>query len=67
MPGGDCEYRDGKITIADTVWIGANAIILSGANIGEGAIVGAAAVVDFEVPEYAVIAGNPAKVVGWTK
>lgn len=51
------------VVIEDSAWIGARAVILGGARIGEGAIVGAAAVVDFEVPPYAVVAGNPAQVV----
>jgi acetyltransferase-like isoleucine patch superfamily enzyme len=51
------------ISIADKVWIGARAIILAGARIGQGAIVGAAAVVDFDVPPYTVVAGNPARIV----
>lgn len=53
-----------SILIGENVWIGARAVILGGANIGEGAIVGAAAVVDFEVPPYAIVAGNPARVMG---
>lgn len=53
-----------EIIIGDNVWIGAQAVILSGAKIGEGAIIGAAAVVDFEVPAYALVAGNPGAVRG---
>jgi acetyltransferase-like isoleucine patch superfamily enzyme len=53
------------ITIGPNVWIAARAVILGGADIGEGAIVGAAAVVDFPVPPYAIVAGNPAMIVGW--
>lgn len=53
-----------SIVLEENVWIGTRAVLLPGARLGEGAIVGAAAVVDFEVPEYAVVAGNPAQVVG---
>jgi acetyltransferase-like isoleucine patch superfamily enzyme len=53
-----------SIEIADNAWIGARAIVLGGARIGEGAIVGAAAVIDFEVPPYSIAAGNPARIVG---
>lgn len=53
-----------SIVIGENVWIGARAVLLAGANIGEGAIIGAAAVVDFVVPPHAIIAGNPARVVG---
>lgn len=55
------------ITIGDDAWIGARAVLLPGARVGDGAIVGAAAVVDFEVPNYAVVAGNPARVVSWSR
>ncbi|WP_302048294.1 acyltransferase [Megamonas funiformis] len=51
------------IIIKDKAWIGFNVIILKGVTIGEGAIVGAGAVVTKDVPAYAVVAGNPAKVV----
>ena len=53
-----------SIEIADIAWIGARAIVLWGARIGEGAIVGAAAMVDFEVPPYTIVAGNPARLIG---
>lgn len=52
------------ITIGHTVWIGARAVVLTGAHLGDGAIVAAGAVVDGPVPPYAVVAGNPARVVG---
>ncbi|PIG91048.1 acyltransferase [Gloeocapsopsis sp. IPPAS B-1203] len=54
-----------SILIGNDVWIGTRAVILSGARLGDGAIVGAGAVVDFEIPEYAIAAGNPARIVGW--
>jgi len=49
------------ITIGDRVWIGSNAIILTGVNIGEGAVVCAGCVVTKDVEPYAVVAGIPAK------
>jgi acetyltransferase-like isoleucine patch superfamily enzyme len=55
--------RRTAIYIGENVWIGARAILLGGARIGEGAIVGAATVVDFEVPPYSLVAGNPARIV----
>lgn len=51
------------IKIGNDVWIGANAIILDGVNIGHGAIIGAGAVVTKNVPDYAVAVGVPAKVI----
>ncbi|AEI96549.1 hypothetical protein RLO149_p630410 (plasmid) [Roseobacter litoralis Och 149] len=50
--------------IGDDVWIGHGATILPGAKIGDGAVIGAGAVVRGEVSANAVLAGNPAKVVG---
>lgn len=52
------------VEIGENVWIGARAVLLDGARIGKNAIVGAASVVDFEVPDNSIIAGNPASVVG---
>lgn len=51
------------IVIEDDVWIGAGAIILRGVTIGRGGIVGAGAVVSADVPSFAIVAGNPARVV----
>jgi acetyltransferase-like isoleucine patch superfamily enzyme len=50
-------------TVGHDVWIGHSAIILSGVTIGDGSIVGAGSVVTKDVPPYAVVAGNPAKLV----
>ena len=49
--------------IGDKAWIGGGAIILPGVSIGEGAVVGAGSVVTRDVPAYALVAGNPARVV----
>lgn len=51
------------VTIGHDVWIGANAILLPGINIGHGAVIGAGAVVTKDVPSYAVIAGVPAQII----
>jgi acetyltransferase-like isoleucine patch superfamily enzyme len=51
------------ITIGDFVWIGMGCAILKGVEIGECAIVSAGAVVTEPIPPFAVVAGNPAKVV----
>lgn len=52
------------IEIGDNVFIGAHAIVMKGVRIGQGAVVGAASVVCKDVPEYAIVVGNPARVVG---
>ncbi len=56
--------RGGVVIIEDYVWIGARAIILPGVHIGEGAVVGAGAVVTRDVLPYRVVAGMPARVIG---
>ena len=53
----------GDVTIGNDVWIGKGACILSGVSIGDGAVIGAEAVVTKSVPPYAVVVGNPARIV----
>lgn len=53
----------GPIVVGNDVWIGRRAMILSGVEIGDGAIIGAGAVVAKNVPPFAVVVGNPGKVV----
>ncbi|MBU0729177.1 MAG: CatB-related O-acetyltransferase [Proteobacteria bacterium] len=53
----------GDVLIGNDVWLGAESLIMSGVTIGDGAVIGARAVVTKDVPAYAVVAGNPAIVV----
>lgn len=53
----------GNMQIGNDVWIGRRAIIMPGIKIGDGAIVGAGAIVTKDVPPYAIVAGNPAKLI----
>jgi virginiamycin A acetyltransferase len=56
-------FSKGPIVIGDFVWIGTNALILSGLNIGVGSIIAAGAVVTKDVPAYSIVGGNPAKII----
>jgi maltose O-acetyltransferase len=51
------------VIIEDDVWIAARVIILPGITVHKGAIIGAGAVVTKDVPEYAVVGGNPARII----
>ena len=53
----------GDIVVGSDVWIGFGVTLLSGVTVGHGAIVGAKAVVAKSVPPYAVVVGNPARIV----
>ncbi|MBO7332810.1 MAG: glycosyltransferase, partial [Alphaproteobacteria bacterium] len=53
----------GDIVVKDDVWIGLGSIICSGVTIGQGAIIAAGSVVVKDVPPYAIVGGNPAKVI----
>jgi acetyltransferase-like isoleucine patch superfamily enzyme len=56
----DC-VAHAPVVIADKAWIGFNVSILKGVTVGEGAVIGACAVVTRDVPPHAVMVGNPAK------
>lgn len=61
MLGYQPDTRD--MTIGNDVWLGFEAKVMPGANIGNGVIVGAGAVVRGSIPDYAIVTGNPARVV----
>lgn len=52
------------VKIEDGAWIGAGAIILPGVTIGKKSVVGAGSVVTRDVPDFAIVAGNPARQIG---
>lgn len=54
---------NGDVKIGNDVWVGAEALILSGVTIGDGAVIAARAVVTHNVPPYAIVGGNPARVI----
>jgi phosphonate metabolism protein (transferase hexapeptide repeat family) len=53
--------RSHRVSIGHDAWIGHGAIVLAGRSIGTGAVVGAGSVVTRDVPDYAIVAGNPAR------
>ncbi|MGY5846893.1 CatB-related O-acetyltransferase [Salegentibacter sp. HM20] len=55
--------KNRKNRIGSDVWIGDNVVILPEVNIGNGAIIGAGAIVTKDVPPYAIVGGNPAKII----
>jgi len=54
-------YSNGNVSIANDVWIGEKVTIMSGINIGNGAVIAAGSVVTRNVDDYEVVGGNPAK------
>jgi chloramphenicol O-acetyltransferase type B len=52
-----------RVSIGHDVWLGRSVIVLPGVTIGDGAVVGAGSVVTKEVPPYAIVAGNPARLI----
>jgi acetyltransferase-like isoleucine patch superfamily enzyme len=52
-----------RVNIGHDVWLGRSVIVLPGVTIGDGAVVGAGSVVTKEVPPYAIVAGNPARLI----
>ena len=59
----DAWDNKGDIVVGSDVWIGHEAVVLSGVTIGDGAIIGARAVVTRDVPPYAIVGGVPARLI----
>jgi acetyltransferase-like isoleucine patch superfamily enzyme len=59
--------RTAPIRIGVDVWVGADCIVTPGVTIGDGAVVAGGSVVVSDVPPFALVTGNPARVVGWRK
>lgn len=55
--------KNNYVTICNDVWIGANSVILPGVTINIGAVIAAGTIVTKDVPPYAIVAGNPAKII----
>jgi len=56
-------HKSKPIKIGNEVWVGTNALILGGVTVGRGAVIGAGSVVTKDIPDYTVVAGNPARVI----
>jgi acetyltransferase-like isoleucine patch superfamily enzyme len=52
-----------SVVIEDDVWVGASAVLLSGAHIEKGAIISAGAIVSGHIPEYSIVVGNPGRAI----
>lgn len=59
----DYWFTKGDVVIGNDVWIGQDVTILSGVTIGDGAVIGAGSVVAKDVEPYAIVVGNPARLV----
>ena len=64
VPMVELDHIFDPVNIRDDVWVGAHAVINCGVEIGRGAVIGAGAVVVEDVPEFAIVGGVPAKVIG---
>ncbi len=60
LDGGDAPR---PVTLADNVWIGFDAVVMPGTTIGRGAVVSSRSVVSGDIPPYAVVVGNPGRVI----
>jgi acetyltransferase-like isoleucine patch superfamily enzyme len=61
----DIDLNKIGIKIGNDCWLGAGCIVLPGVTIGDGVVVGAHAVVTKNIPDYAVVVGNPAKIISY--
>ena len=59
----DKQFKQLRTHIGNDVWVGCHSVIRSGVTVGDGAIIGAGAVVTKDVPPYSIVAGVPAKVI----
>jgi len=63
IPTIEQDYYDSSVQIDDDVWIGGGSVILAGVHVGKGAVIAAGAVVNKDVPDYAIVGGIPAKII----
>lgn len=65
-PTSNIDLKEKKVIIKNDAWIGFNATILKGVTVGERAIVGACSVVTSDVPNDAIVVGNPARIISYS-
>jgi acetyltransferase-like isoleucine patch superfamily enzyme len=58
-----CCNKPKSVNIEDNVWVGFDAVVLSGVKLGRGSIIGSKSVITADVPPYTIVAGNPAKII----
>ncbi|HDL07913.1 MAG TPA: CatB-related O-acetyltransferase [Desulfobacteraceae bacterium] len=66
LPGADSDGHPaskGETVICNDVWVGRGAVIMSGVTVGDGSVIGAYSVVSKNIPPYAIVAGNPARLI----
>jgi len=62
----DPEHKmDQDVIVEENVWLGSHVTLLSGVTVGRGATIGSGSVIRTNIPPYAIVSGNPAKVVGF--
>jgi acetyltransferase-like isoleucine patch superfamily enzyme len=59
------EYKMGDVVIGDNVFIGMNSLIIKSVTIGDNVVIGAGSVINKSIPKNAIVAGNPAKIIGY--
>ncbi len=67
MPWRDQGWEKKEVVIEEDAWIGAASFIMPGVHVGKGAIISAGTVLGKSVPAFAIVAGNPGRVIGWRK
>ncbi len=57
------DLTEKPVVIKNDVWIGANVVVLRGVTVGNGAVLAAGAIVNKDVPDFAIVGGVPAKII----